>query len=87
MHQKLSQSLRQSKIYGFPGPQTLLVFMHMYTGLCPPLSRDESNMLFFLPIMLLSNSQEMYQLCESAHYARFFFFLNKLPFSHNYKHI
>ena len=26
-------------------------------------SRDEFNMLFFLPIMLLSNSQEMYQLC------------------------
>ena len=25
--------------------------------------RDESIMLFFPPIMLLSNSQEMYQLC------------------------
>ena len=33
--------------------------------------------LFFSPIMLLSNSQDIYAE-ESAHYARFFF-LNKMP--------
>ena len=42
------------------------------------MGRDES-------IMLLSNSQDNYAE-ESAHYARFFF-LNEMPFSHNYKHV
>ena len=41
---------------------THLHYHHLKIQLISHCIRDESIMLFFLPIMLLSNSQEMYQL-------------------------